>query len=75
MVERCRGEVYPDSPPSAHYYVTDSSGAAEDSQLKIGMGDGPANQIPWSLLTFLIVSKMKYPSKAKLYCVQVTSGK
>ena len=75
MVEWCRAELYPDGPADATYYIADSSGATVFSgELVIDKGDGTTSQLPWTLATYLKLSKMKYPSRAKFYCVQGTHG-
>ena len=63
MLEKCT-EVYPEEERSnAEFYVADTRG------FPIDLDDGP-QEMPWTLGTHIRLSNVKYPSKAKYYCVR-----
>ena len=67
MLERCI-EVYPET--HAQFYVADSRGFAiwNGDKIVINLDDGPQKR-QWTLGRHIRLSNVKYPSKAKHYCV------
>lgn len=78
MLQRCKEVVYPVSKPDADYYIANANGIAvsgPEGFITLDRdGVGSEQKVPWTLEAYIRLSKLKYPSKAKFYCVEVQKG-
>ena len=70
MLERCISVLKCDGEES-HYYLADSKGIPiwSDNTISIDGSEGE-EEIPWTLKNYIQYSNVRYPSKAKFYCVE-----
>ena len=61
VVQKMKCEIFGSDAPSGEYYIANADGAEQ--------------KVPWSLETYLKVSKIKYQSTARFYCVQKLQSK
>ena len=79
ITRRCQEVVWGDSQlsnDSFDYYLADGTGMAIDAQDQFVLdkpdGSSPTS-VPWTLYNYLQVSNVKYPSRARIYCVRKLS--
>ena len=77
VVQKMKREIFGSDAPSGEYYIANASGTPVSSgdSIVMSQADGAEQKVPWSLETYLKVSKIKYQSKARFYCVQKLQGK
>ena len=67
--------VFADAIEGAHFYLSDGSGhTITGDDFIVDYPDESNEKIPWTLNNYLRVSCIKYPSRARLYCVAVIPG-
>ena len=70
MLERCISMLKYDK-KDCEFYLADSKGVPIWTANTISMDDDDGEgEIPWTLMNFIRHSNIRYPSKAKLYCVK-----
>ena len=77
VLEKCRSAVFPEAEEGAEYYLADSGGVRVENTLIIDEPDGRDRELPWTLESYLQVSRIKYQSKARFNVVKrkVSIGK
>ncbi len=77
VLEKCRSAVFPETEEGAEYYLADSGGVRVENTLIIDEPDGRDRELPWTLESYLQVSRIKYQSKARFNVVKrkVSIGK
>lgn len=74
--KRCVELTWPDDDEDSTFYVSDGSGiSVEKEKFEIVAEDGSKRYVAWTLSNYLEVSHIKYPSRARLYCVKIAKGK
>lgn len=74
--DRCQRAVWPDGKEDDKFYVADGSGVSiQRESFEVEGLDGSQQVIPWSLGNYLQVSHIRYPSRARLYCVKLPASK
>ena len=75
MKKRCMEATWPGHDQET-FYIADGSGVSiEKESFGIVTEDGNKNYIAWTLANYLQISLIKYPSRARLYCVKLCKGK
>lgn len=71
MLERCMEVYNQEEREGAEFYVADSRGCRiwSDDKIVIDLDGGP-QEMEWTLGRHIRLSNVKYPSKAKYYCVR-----
>ena len=77
MLEKSKAQLYSTQCQGASYYMADTSGTRVciDGFIIVDKADGSEQQVPWTVETYIKMSNMKYPSKARFYCVEELPGK
>jgi len=77
MLEKSKAQLYSIQCQGASYYMADTSGTRVciDGFIIVDKADGSEQQVPWTVETYIKMSNMKYPSKARFYCVEELPGK
>ena len=71
----CQEATWPEEEEGATFYVSDGSGVSiEKERLEVMSDDGRKNYVSWTLGNYLKISHIKFPSRARLYCVRVPKG-
>ena len=71
VLDKAVKNVWGETSPGTSFYLADASGALiTDGDFEVELTDGSKQELPWTLGNYLIVSSIKYPSRAKLYCVR-----
>ena len=71
----CQEATWPEEDSEVEFYIADGSGVSiEKEQLEVMSDDGKKNYVSWTLSNYLKLSHIKYPSRARLYCVRVAKG-
>ena len=70
MLEKCR-EVYSEEQKNAKFYIADSRGIPiwNSDTITIDVDNG-TKELEWNLSRYIHLSNVKYPSKARYYCVR-----
>ena len=77
VLEKLKKEIFgANAPTAAQYYIAKANviPVSTGDTITMAQADGAEHQVPWSLETYLKVSRIKYPSKAQFYCVQKLPG-
>ena len=70
MLEKSKRLVWGEFSEGDNYYLADGSGSCiEQSQFEVGTNSGKQEVLPWTLSNYLKVSNIKFPSRARIYCV------
>lgn len=71
MLERCKEIYTEEEQENADFYVADSRGTPiwSSDKIKIDVANG-SEEFEWTLHRHIQLSNVKYPSKAKYYCVR-----
>lgn len=71
MLEKCKEVYSEEEQKSAEFYVADSRGIPiwNSDTIKINVDDG-TEELEWTLSRYIKISNIKYPSKARFYCVR-----
>ena len=69
MLEKCRVVYTDEELKDAEIYIADSRGARICNKLVLD-SDGKEVEVDWTLSKYISLSNMKYPSKARFYCVR-----
>ena len=73
--DRCQRAVWPDVTDGDTFYIADGSGVSiKGESFEVQGLDGSVQVIPWSLGNYLQVSHIRYPSRARLYCVKMPAS-
>ena len=73
--DRCQRAVWPDVTDGDTFHVADGSGVSiKRDSFEVQELDGSVQVIPWSLGNYLQVSHIRYPSRARLYCVKMPAS-
>ena len=77
MLKKSKAQLYSTQCQGASYYMADTSGTRVciDGFIIVDKADGSEQQVPWTVETYIKMSNMKYPSKARFYCVEELPGK
>lgn len=79
MLTKCVQEIFPDEDKNKFdFYIADSRGAEvwNGDKIKIDGGEGTSQEeCLWTLEQYIKLSRVKYPSKAKFFCVKKEKGK
>lgn len=72
VLDKCIQEVYGTESQNAEFYIADKGGVPiwTKDVIELDLGNGGVEEISWSLHQYILLSKTKYPSKTKLYCVK-----
>ena len=75
VLQKCCQRFWPDAADApehdAEYYLADGGGASiEAADLDIVLSNGGVSTVPWTLQNYLRATGLKFPSRARLYCVQ-----
>ena len=77
ILKKCRDCLWPDQDEDDHYYLADGSGASIFAGGKFELvspgiigEDKRKETLPWTLQNYLRVSKVTYPSRARIYIVK-----
>lgn len=71
MLNKCQEVVWNKGHKNYQYFLADGSGTAIDSgSFELDLPDGSKESLPWTLSNYLKVSNIRYPSRARLYCVR-----
>ena len=77
VLEKVKKEIFgANALTSAEYYIAKANGipVSTGDTITMAQADRTEQQVPWSLETYLKVSRIKYQSKAQFYCVQKLPG-
>lgn len=71
MLEKCKEALYSSEElnDAAEYYLADSRGSIISDKIVLDSNDG-VEELQWTLSSYISVSNMKYPSKARFYCLR-----
>lgn len=69
MLEKCKSIYSDEELKGAEFYIADSRGAAICSTIQLD-SDGNDKEVTWTLSRYMSLSNMKFPSKARFYCVR-----
>ena len=71
VLDKAVKSVWGEVSAGTKFYLADASGALiTDGDFEVELTDGSNQELPWTLGNYLKVSSIKYPSRAKLYCVR-----
>lgn len=72
MLERCISTLkYDNKNEEYEYYLADSKGVPIWTKDTISIDEETGErEIPWTLINYIHYSNVKYPSKARIYCVE-----
>ena len=71
----CQEATWPEEEDGVDFYIADGSGVSiEKEKLEVLSDDGKKNFVSWTLSNYLKISHIKFPSRARLYCVRVAKG-
>ena len=73
----CKEATWPEEEEDeeVEFYIADGSGVSiEKERLEVMTDDGKKNYVSWTLSNYLKLSHIKYPSRARFYCVRVAKG-
>ena len=72
MLSKCVESVWKDAPQNSNFFLSDGSGSSITSKnFEIDLADGTKEIVSWSLANYLRVACIRYPSRARLYCVRI----
>lgn len=77
VLDKCICAVFPDEvQDGCDYYVSNGRGMPiyTGEHIRVDNEDGVEELIPWTLETYIKLSNIKYPSKARFYCVKRFTG-
>ena len=64
--------VWSDAPEGSQFFLSDGSGCTiTNNDFNVDHRNGTTESISWTLANYLQVSGIRYPSRARLYCVHV----
>ena len=72
VLEKCTQEVYGTERQNAEFYIADKGGVPiwTKDVIEVDLGNEKVEEINWSLHQYILLSRVKYPSKTKSYCVK-----
>lgn len=74
MLEKCVETVYPpEKRVGAEFYLANGGGIAicpSSKKFSVDTSDSQSQEIEWTLMQYISLSGVKYPSKARIYCVR-----
>ena len=72
MLSKFVESVWKDAPQNSNFFLSDGSGSSITSKnFEIDLADGTKEIVSWSLANYLRVACIRYPSRARLYCVRI----
>ena len=72
MLSKCVESVWKDAPQNSNFFLSDGFGSSITSKnFEIDLADGTKEIVSWSLANYLRVACIRYPSRARLYCVRI----
>ena len=75
LLKKCIASVWRGASGEAVYYLSDGSGHKITGEDFVVDGpSGKSEKVPWTLGNYLQACSVKYPSRARLYCVIVHKG-
>ena len=77
MLEKCSAELYSEDERQHNtFYIADSRGVAiwNSDKMEVDTGKGISKKCEWTLSNYIKLSRIKYPSKAKFFCVKQKKG-
>ena len=71
MLEKCIQAVFSSEEElgDAQFFIADSRSSIISDKIELDTIDG-VEELPWTLKRYMAVSNMKYPSKARFYCLR-----
>ena len=76
MLTKCVQEIFPDEDKNKFdFYIADSRGAQVWNGDSIRVDGDEETECPWSLGQYIKLTRVKFPSKAKFFCVKKAKGK
>lgn len=75
MLSKCVQEIYPDvDKQKFEFYIADSRGAevwnGDKIALDVEQSGEKTEECKWTLQKYIKLSRIKYPSKARFFCVK-----
>lgn len=70
MLDKCIEAVYStEETQDAEFFIADSRGSIISETIELDSEDG-VEELPWTLMRYISISNVKYPSKARFYCLR-----
>ena len=71
VLKKSQRNVWSDCEEDFQFFLADGSGSCiEPKDFEIDLEDGKQQVVPWTLDNYLKVSNIRFPSRARLYCVK-----
>ena len=71
VLKKSHRNVWSDCEEDFQFFLADGSGSCiEPKDFETDLEDGKQQVVPWTLDNYLKVSNIRFPSRARLYCVK-----